>query len=176
MILFQDEASVQFSPTITRMWSLKGQQPEISTYGGRKRQHLVGAVDPDRGKVYVALSKTLRATQFQHFLEGLLIRNPKAEKVIVVLDNARAHHAKALEPFLEANKNKLELMFLPPYSPDLNPMEWFWKFLRKRVTHNTFFSTFKEFQRAVVKFIMNYKLSSPEIKTRCSYAKLFSAS
>jgi putative transposase len=158
------------------MWALKGQQPEVPTYGGRKRQHLVGAVDPRNGKVYVALSKTLRASQFQHFLEGLLLRHSKAQKLIIVLDNARAHHAKALEPFLESNKDKLELLFLPPYSPDLNPMEWFWKFLRKRVTHNTFFGSFKEFQRAVVKFIMKYKLSSPEIKTRCSYTKLFSAS
>lgn len=158
------------------MWSLKGHQPEINTYGGRKRQHLVGAVDPNNGDLHLAFSETLKSPQFQHYLEGLLARYPEDKKLIIVLDNARAHHAKALEPFLKANEDRLELIFLPPYSPDLNPMEWFWKFLRKMVTHNTFFGTFKEFQRALIKFIVKHKKSSPEIKTRCSYVKTFIAS
>ena len=175
IVLFQDEASIQFSPTITRMWSLKGYQPEVFTYGGRLRQHLIGAVDPIEGKVHVAFSDTLKADQFQHFLEGFLTRYPKAVKLITVLDNARAHHSKELEPFLEMYKDRLELLFLPPYSPDLNPMEWFWKFLRKKITHNTFFGNFKDFQRALIKFIVKHKSSSPEIKTRCSYAKIFNA-
>ncbi len=154
------------------MWSLKGQQPEIFTYGGRLRQHLIGTVDPLAGKVHIAFSDSLKALQFQHFLEGLLARYKDAGKVLLVLDNARAHHSKALEPFLTANKNKLELLFLPPYSPNMNPMEWFWKFLRNQVTHNTFFSSFVKFQRALVKFIRKFKFSSVEIKTRCSFAKL----
>ena len=176
IVLFQDEASVQFSPTFTRRWSLKGQQPEIYTYGGRKRQDLVGAVDPDKGELHLAFSDTLKAPQFQYYLEGLLARYPAAKKLIIVLDNARAHHSKDLEPFLELNKDRLELVFIPPYSPNLNPMEWFWKFLRKMVTHNTFFGTFKEFQRALIKFIVKHKTSSPEIQSRCSYVKIFNAS
>jgi len=157
------------------MWSLKGHQPEISTYGGRKRQHLVGTVEPLEGNLHVAFSEMLKALQFQHYLEGLLARYPAPKKLIMVLDNARAHHSKELKPFLDANKDRLELVFLTPYSPDLSPMEWFWKFLRKIVTHNTFFPTFKDFQRALIKFIVKHKTSSPEIMTRCSYAKLFSS-
>ncbi len=157
------------------MWSLKGQQPEILTYGGRQRQQLVGAVEPLFGRVHVAFSDTLKSEQFQHFLEGLLARYPDARKVLIVLDNARAHHSKYLEPFLEAHKDKLELLFLPPYSPDLNPMEWFWKFLRKQVTHNTFFDSFKKFQQALIKFIRKFKLPSQEIKMRCSFEKLLMA-
>lgn len=157
------------------MWSLKGHQPEIFTYGGRLRQPLIGAVDPIQGNLHVAFSDTLKAVQFQHFLEGVLSRYPEANKLIIVLDNARAHLSKELEPFLEANKARFELVFLPPYSPDLNPMEWFWKFLRKSVTHNTFFGNFKDFQHAIIKFIIKHKSTSPEIKSRCSYAKIFNA-
>ena len=154
------------------MWSLKGQQPEILTYGGRKRQHLIGVVEPLAGKIHVALSDTLKASHFQHFLEGLLARYKNSGKILLILDNARAHHSKELKPFLEANNDKLVLLFFPPYSPDLNPMEWFWKFLRKQITHNTFFGTFKNFQRALIKFILKFRLPSLEIKTRCSFAKL----
>ena len=64
IILFYNEVSVQFSPTITRMWSLKGHQPEILTYGGRKRQHLIGAVEPLAGRVHVAFSETMKAKLF----------------------------------------------------------------------------------------------------------------
>lgn len=171
-----DEASIQFAPTIIRMWSLKRYQPEVYTYGGRLRQHLVGAVDPIGGNTHIAFSDGLKTTHFQHFLEGLLARHSKAEKLIIVLDNARAHHSKELEPFLTNNQDRLELMFLPKYSPDLNPMEWFWKFLRKQVTHNTFFGKFKDFQRAIARFIVKHKSSSPEVKSRCNYIKLFNAS
>lgn len=108
---------MKYAPTITRMWSLKGQQPEISTYGGRKRQHLVGAVEPLVGRVPMAFSDTLKADQFQHFLEGILTRYPDAGKILLILDNTRAHRSKELKPFLEAHKEELELMFLPPYSP-----------------------------------------------------------
>ncbi len=175
VILFQDEASVQFAPTITRMWSLKEQQPEILTYGGRKRQPLIGAVEPLAGRIHTAFFDTLKTEQFQHFLEGLLARYPDAEKLLLILDNARVHHSKDLEPFLEAHKDKLELMYLPPYSPDLNPMEWIWKKMRKEVTHNTFFENFKNFQRALIKFFNKFKLQSLEIKSLCCFANLFNA-
>jgi len=172
VVLFQDEASIQFSPTITRTWSLKGQQPEVFTSSSRLRQHLIGAVDSTTGRVHVAFSAQLKTQQFQHFLEGLITRYKDAGKILLVLDNARVHRAKALQPFLEAHENKLELLCLPPYSPNLNPMEWFWKFLRKQVSHNTFFDTFKKFLRALAKFIAKFKRPSIEIRTRCSFEKL----
>lgn len=167
VILFQDECSVRFFPTITRMWSLKGQQPRVSTHGGRRRQHLIGAVDPLEGRIHVALSKTLKAGEFQHFLEGILNRYENASKIMIVMDNARAHHARVLKPFLENNKHRLELVYLPPYSPELNPIERFWKYMRKQVTHNTFYNSFKEFLKALVRFLLKFKHSSEVIQSIC---------
>lgn len=172
VVLFQDEASIQFSPTLTRTWALKGHQPKVFTSSSRLHQYLIGAVDPMAGRIHAAFSDELKTSQFHHFLEGLIIRYKDAGKILIVLDNARIHRAKALQPLLKAHKDKLELLFLPPYSPNLNPMEWFWKFLRKQVTHNTFFETFKKFLRALAKFIMKFKRSSLEIRTRCSFEKL----
>jgi putative transposase len=56
----------------------------------------------------------------------------------MVLDNVKYHHAKRLKPILEKYKHRIELVFLPPYSPDLNPMERVWWFMRKKITHNRF--------------------------------------
>ena len=167
VILFQDECSVQFAPTLIRTWSLKGQQPKVLSPGGRKRQPIIGAVDPFNGLLHVGLSDSLKAEQFQHFLERLIGRYKDREKILVVLDNARAHHSKRLEPFLNLHKDKLELMFLPPYSPHFNPIERVWKFMRKQVTHNTFFQSFKEFLRALVKFFTKFKLPNNVIKSLC---------
>jgi len=57
----------------------------------------------------VAFFDTLKAPQFQHYLKGLLARYPAPKKLIMVLDNARAHHSKELKPFLDANEDRLEL-------------------------------------------------------------------
>jgi len=104
-------------------------------------------------------------------LEGLITYNP-GKKFILYTDNAKAHRSKKLEPFLEAN-NKLELRSLPKYSPDWNPQEAIWKKMRKVVTHNTFFETFKDFQRAIIRFFKEFKLSPNEIiHPLCFYLKI----
>jgi len=62
------------------------------------------------------------------YLKNLFKRYPEG-KCVMVLDNARIHHATLLKPFLEAQKDRLQLMFLPPYSPNLNPIEGLLKWL-----------------------------------------------
>lgn len=167
LFLFEDECSVKYSPTLTRCWAVKGHQPEVLTLGGRKRQHLIGALDPQKGRVYVEFIDTLKAPQFQEFLEGVIKFYREAGKIVMVLDNARAHHAKFLKPFLEEVKDKLELVFLPPYSPNLNPIERVWKFMRKKVTHNTFFSTFTKFLEVLKSFFNRFKSLAPELISLC---------
>jgi putative transposase len=60
----------------------------------------------------------------------------KGRKVLMVLDNVKFHHAKRLQPIMERYKERIELIFLPPYSPDLNPTERVWWLMRKEITHN----------------------------------------
>ena len=67
--------------------------------------------------------------------------NGKKKKILLVLDNARYHHAKILQSWLNEVSDLLELFFLPPYSPDLNPIEMLWKKTRRIVTHNRFFNS-----------------------------------
>ena len=67
----------------------------------------------------------------------------------MILDNARIHHAKLLEPFLEENKEKLEFMFLPPYSPNLNMIEGLWKWLKEKVIYNVFYKSVLEIRKNI---------------------------
>jgi len=89
---------------------------------------------------------------FLKFLENLLSKNTNG-KTVVVLDNARIHHAKVLQPFLKENEDRLQLMFLPPYSPNLNLIEGLWKWLKEKVIYNVFYKTVPEIRKNVNAFL-----------------------
>lgn len=101
----------------------------------RERQTFFGAVAIQTGQVVVKRADRGNTKTFKSFLVKVL-HSFKDKKLLMVLDNVRYHHAKMLKPFLDNNKDKLQLMFLPPYSPDLNPMERLWWYMRKKITHN----------------------------------------
>ena len=96
--------------------------------------------------------KKYDAGVFLQFLKNVLSQYPNG-KIVIILDNAKIHHAKLLEEFLEENKNRLELVFLPPYSPNLNKIEELWGWLKDSVINNVFFHSREEIQKAVKKFI-----------------------
>lgn len=74
-------------------------------------------------------------------------------KIVIVLDNARIHHAKLLAPFLNEMKDRLELVFLPPYSPKLNIVEGLWKWLKSDIINNVFYHTVAEIRTNVQQFM-----------------------
>ncbi|AGE22675.1 hypothetical protein LH47_02244 [Anoxybacillus thermarum] len=71
----------------------------------------------------------------------------------MILDNARIHHAKLIQPFLKEHEDRLELVFLPPYSPQLNLIEGLWKWLKSDVIYNVFYSSVQEIRKNVQAFI-----------------------
>jgi len=93
----------------------------------RERVTLFGCVNPDSGEVIVQKAERGNAMSFKRYLKKVLFhyRNSNG-KIYMVLDNVRYHHAKLLTPFLERHKDKLQMIFLPAYSPDLNPVERVW--------------------------------------------------
>lgn len=78
----------------------------------------------------------------------------------MILDNARIHHANIIQPFLKEHNNRLELVFLPPYSPQLNLVEGLWVWLMKSVIYNVVFSSVEEI-RAVVNSFMGEIAKDP---------------
>lgn len=164
--LFFDACSLKHSATITRMWCEKGTQPEVIQIGGRARKHVLGILDWTADRALFSFNDTLKAKEFIQFLKALL-REYSSERLHVVLDNARAHHAIIVQEFVITKGDRLELIFLPPYSPNLNPIEKFWAFLRKEVTHNTFFPTFDVFEGEVAEFLCGFKTPNQKVHSIC---------
>lgn len=125
-------------------WGKKGKQPVVrQKQNRRERQTLFGCVEPETGRVIVKRAEKGNSETFKRYLKKVM-HEYKDKKVIMILDNVRYHHARMLKQFLENHKNKIELFFLPAYSPDLNPMERIWWYMRKKITHNRFINSLKE--------------------------------
>jgi transposase len=89
------------------------------------------------------------AATFQDFLRRLLRQQTPGRRMILILDNARYHHAILLAPFLRRHARHLRLLFLPPYSSQLAPIERVWKLTRRLATHNHYFATLPDVLKAV---------------------------
>jgi uncharacterized UPF0160 family protein len=88
--------------------------------------------------------------------------NEPGRKRYVVVDNYRIHSAKPVQALLAEHQEEIELVFLPTYSPKLNPVERFWKHLRRQVTHNHFFQTMDRLMDAVTSFFRDMA-DSPDL-------------
>jgi len=106
-----------------------------------KKISLFGSVNTDNGQFVYGFSPIFNAETFLEHLMKILPYRPKNKKILLILDNARYHHALYIQPWLEKNKRLIELLFLPPYSPELNPTELIWKRTRYKTTHNRYFPT-----------------------------------
>lgn len=115
----------------------------------RKSVACFGAVNLRTGQFVRSICKVFNAVTFQRFLTQLLCHRTQGRRIIVVLDNARYHHAVILDSFLRQHAAHLKLLFLPPYSPQLAPIERVWKLARRLATHNRYFSTLDEVLKAV---------------------------
>lgn len=96
-------------------------------------------MDYHTGESYFRLSRKRDSATFVLFLKQLMGQTTK--KVILVLDNYSIHKTKAVRDFVNEHADRLRLVFLPTYSPWLNPIELFWRHLKKRVLANRFFES-----------------------------------
>jgi len=89
----------------------------------------------------------------EEFIKHLkqIMRKYFNKNISLYLDNAGWHKGKKVNEFLKTNSN-IKIFFLPSYSPMLNPVERFWKFMRKNITHNHFYELISDFEDAVLKF------------------------
>lgn len=152
---------------ISKTWFEKGKQRIIPTYGKHEGVKLLGILNYETGHVYCVEEEKYDAEVFLKFLKKVLCLYPTG-KIVMILDNARVHHAKLLEDFLSENKDRLQLVFLPPYSPKLNLIEGLWGWLKNDVINNVFHHSVKDIRKAVQGFISSIsKVPETVIRRLC---------
>lgn len=124
-VFFGDEAGFEGDPRPRSKWVKRGSRPTQGYYGGHIRQNVVGAVNPQDGQLVSLIVSHNDTEVFQVFLDTMAKEVPKSKKTIwLVLDNASWHRSKSL------NWHHIRPLFLPPYSPDFNPIERLWQHLK----------------------------------------------
>jgi transposase len=129
-IFFLDETGVRSDQVLGRTWGLRGQTPVVPTSGRRQSINAISAVNARGEFWYEVYSERLNASRFlellRHFMRNRRIR------VFLVLDRHPAHVAGLIARYVQSQKGRLELHFLPGYAPDLNPDEFVWNHLKSQ--------------------------------------------
>jgi transposase len=127
-IFFLDEAGFQSDPPLGRTYGLKGKTPVVRTSGQRQSINVISAVNA-RGEFWAATYPgKLDAEAFVAFLKNFM--SGRTGKVFLVVDGHPAHKANLVKGLVKSMKGRLELHFLPPYAPDLNPDEFVWSYMK----------------------------------------------
>ena len=134
----------------------------------RKSVNVFGAVCVRDGRLVFRIEKTFNAHTFYTFLTQLIRHHRKNRKMMVVVDNARWHRAKYLKPWLYEHRDIIKLDFLPPYSPELNPMERVWKMTRRLCTHNRYFPELDELINVITYQFYQWRKANDTLRKLCA--------
>ena len=151
VLYYADAAHPTHNTRCTRAWCAVGQERPLLTVSGRERVNLNAALNAyDPTQVLLDETPCVNAQSTRRLYEQLLAAHPDQARIYVVCDNARYYKNKELRAWL-ADKPICQV-FLPPYSPNLNLIERFWKFLRQKIINTTFYRTKGQFKTAVLDF------------------------
>ncbi len=134
IFLAEDEAGLYLQATTCYVWSPTGQTPIARSDPGRAKTHFFGTLNLHTGQEIAMRTDVMNAEVTARYLEIVLEANPDMP-IVLFWDRAPWHRGKLIDKVLEENP-RLETVFFPPGSPDLNPQEHVWKAVRKEISHN----------------------------------------
>jgi transposase len=154
VILFGDGVHPHHNTESTYAWIAKGQEKEILSNTARVRVNLNGAINPANPTQIVTHScETINAESTITWLQLIEERFSQLKTIYLYVDNARYYRSKLVSQYLE--NSKIKMIFLPPYSPNLNPIERLWKFLKKEVIKSNYTPNSTIFRQRINDFFDN---------------------
>jgi DDE superfamily endonuclease len=189
VLLSQDEARFPMVPALTATLGVKGHRPAVGTWDCKHLLYVLAVVDVATGAVHANTLESLKdakrttgkskarrlqeafAAHLRHV--GRVYPAAKHPRVVLLIDNAPWHGGRPVEAALAENPH-LEFRRLPPYSPQLNPVERLWKALRRRATHNRLFDTVADLKRSLRNSLCYFQTMRE--KVRCLLGQKRSAS
>jgi transposase len=180
VLLSQDEARFPMVPTLAATLGVKGHRPKVPTRDNKDLLYVFAVVNlcsaalhantlesPKDAKKKTGKSKTRRMQEaFAAHLRHVAKAYPaqKHGEVVLLIDNAPWHRGKPVDEALAQNPH-LKFKRLPSYSPQLNPIERFWKVLRRRATHNRLFDALADLKRSIRANLSYFQTVRDRVKT-----------
>ena len=162
-VYFADATHPQHNSVPSYGWIKKGQEKELKANCGRQRLNINGAMNIETLEPTVWFYETINAQSALDLFAKIEAKHPRAKVIYIIVDNARYYRSRWLKKALKGTK--IKWIFLPPYSPNLNLIERYWKFFKKKVLNNRYYATFEEFKRACESFFRKRNKFWPELQT-----------
>jgi transposase len=153
VVLFADAVHPTHAARPVGCWAPKRDNLAIEQTSGRDRINIHGAINLESGQTRMIDVQTVDAASTIALLEVLEALYPLMILIHVFLDNARYHHAKLVQEWLERPGCRIRLHFIPGYCPHLNPIERLWGVMHRNVTHNKCYATVTQFADATLGFL-----------------------
>lgn len=144
-LVWMDEATVQSASQYGTTWGKIGLTPIIPEKLLPYKAKLIGSID-QFGQTHMCIYEgRVDSSVICNYIKALM--ESRKDSIVLILDNAAIHKSSMVKKFVEDNyKDRLELFYLPPYSPELNPVELLWANIKSKKLHKYFFNSLNEFQ------------------------------
>lgn len=162
-IYFMDGVHPQHNSMPAYGWIKKGITREIPSNTGRSRININGAIDIESLDLIHREDESINADSTIALFRQIEEKNQSAKQIFIIGDNARYYRSKSVKEYLE--NSKIKLVFLPPYSPNLNLIERLWRFLHKKIQYNKYYETFLEFKNACIDLLNNLHKYEKELRS-----------
>jgi transposase len=162
-IFFLDEAGFSSEPNLGKTYGLKGRTPVVKTTGQRQKVNAISAVSAKGGFWSQVYSGMFNAGRFVEFLKAF--RRGGRGKVFLVVDGHPSHRAKVVAAYVAACRGELELHFLPPYAPDLNPDEFVWQYAKTNGVAKKPLRRNESLQERVTQDLAHIKANRPLVRS-----------
>ena len=165
-VFFMDGVHPEHNTLAAYGWIRKGEERQLKSNSGRQRINLHGAINIETLDVEIIENKKINGNSTIELLKQIESSCSFARKIHVILDNAKYHYSKIVQDYLK--NSKINLVFLPTYSPNLNLIERLWKLFKKKILYNKYYEKFKDFKEACMNFFVNIDKHHYEIQALMS--------
>ena len=151
-------------------WQIKGLEgtKQVLANTGRKRLNIVGAINPVTLQPTIILTEeNCSAEVIEAFLEEIKIQYNHAKTICIILDNARYQRSSVVQA--TAKFFNITLIYLPPYSPNLNLIERLWRYFKKQVMKNKYYPDYITFEHAVETFFTQFEDRMNDLKSLLNF-------
>lgn len=167
-----DESLVGLIYPVLKCWMKRGQQQRLPMLTAqRQAQALAGSFNWRTEQVHCQPLEQLNGENLIGYFEWLFTQVYPTERIVLVMDNASWHHSAAVQAALSVFEQRVLVLWLPPYSPDLNPIERFWKHLKANACANYLYRSLADLMQSVKSLIACQNLPHHDLKL--SFSKIF---
>jgi len=162
-VFFFDEARFGLQTSLARIWALSGKPLQIKVKQAYQNFYIYGSVEPKTGDNFSLFLPWVNTDMMNLYLEQMSLAYA-GEEIVIIMDQAGWHKSK----YLVVPEN-IDIIYLPPYSPELNPIERLWKHMKTNYIHNRVFESLKHMMALMVDVFAELNSDMVSSLCHCSY-------